>query len=152
MEDLTRLLVAHPFFDGLRVEELRVLVGCTRNVRFHAGEYLTHEGDEARTFYLIRRGQVSLDAHMPGRAALRAETVGPGDVVGVSWMFPPTRVHLDARAVDAVVALALDGGCILGKMEADPVLGYAIAKRMLALTLRRLERVRLQRLDVYRAT
>ncbi|MFO0760517.1 MAG: cyclic nucleotide-binding domain-containing protein [Byssovorax sp.] len=152
MEDLTRLLKAHPFLEGLDADQVKVLVGCAKNLRFDAGQYLFHEGDEARTFYLIREGRVSLDVHIPGKGALRVETVEPGDVLGLSWMFPPSRIHLDARAVDAVVALMLDGTCLRGKMEADPVLGFALTKRLLDLTHQRLERVRLQRLDVYKAS
>ena len=150
MEDLSRLLRAHPFLDGLGDAEVSLLAGCAKNARFHAGDYLLREGDEARTFYLVREGSVSFDIHVPGKPALRVESAMAGDVVGLSWMFPPARVHLDARALDTVIALALDGACLRGKMEADPALGYKITKRLLALTVTRLERVRLQRLDVYK--
>jgi CRP-like cAMP-binding protein len=150
MEDLTRSLRAHPFLEGLEEAQVKVLVGCASNARFPAGEYLFHEGEPARTFYLVREGRVSLEVDVPGKSPVRVETVVPGDVVGLSWMFPPARVELDARALDPVLAFALDGGCLRGKMEADPVLGYALAKRLLALTITRLERVRLQRLDVYK--
>lgn len=152
MDDLTRLLEAHPFLEGLAASQVAALVGCAKNLRFEAGAYLLREGDEARTVYLLREGRVSLDVHLPGKSPLRVETVGAGDVLGLSWMSPPARVHLDARALDTVIALELDGACLRAKMEADPVLGYAIAKRLLALTHQRLERVRLQRLDVYRAS
>jgi CRP/FNR family cyclic AMP-dependent transcriptional regulator len=152
MEDLTRLLKTHPFLEGLEAPQVAVLVGCTKNLRFQAGDYLFREGDEAKTFYLIREGRVSLDVHIPGKGPLRVEMVGPGDVLGLSWMFPPSRIQLDARAVETVIALELDGACLRGKMEADPTLGYPIAKRLLDLTHQRLERVRLQRLDVYKAS
>jgi CRP-like cAMP-binding protein len=151
MEDLTRILRAQPFFRDLDDAKVAVLVGCARNVRFHPGDFLLREGDVADTFYLVREGRVSLDIHVPGQPPSRVETVAAGDVVGLSWMSPPARVHLDARAIDAVVALSFDGACLRGKMEADPALGYALMKRLLALTVQRLERVRLQRLDVYRA-
>ncbi len=152
MEDLTRLLEAHPFLEGLSAPQVAVLVGCAKNLRFQAGEHLFREGDEAKTFYLVREGRVSLDVHLPGKGPLRVETLGQGDVLGLSWMFPPARVHLDARALDTVIVLEFDGACLRGKMEADHALGYAISKRLLALTYQRLERVRLQRLDVYKAS
>jgi CRP-like cAMP-binding protein len=155
MEDLTRVLRAQPFFDDLDDAKVAVLVGCARNARFAPGELLLREGDPATVFYLVREGRVSLDEDIPGhegaRGKLRVETVTRGDIIGVSWMFPPDHVHLDARAVENVLALAFDATCLRGKMEADPALGFAIARRLLALTMKRLERVRLQRLDVYRA-
>ncbi len=151
MEDLTRALRAQPFFDGLDDAKVATLVGCAKNARFRPGELLLREGDPAGVFYLVRDGRVSLDVHVPGSPPQRAETALAGDIVGLSWMFPPARVHLDARALDDVVALAFDGACLRGKMDDDPALGYAITRRVLAATLQRLERVRMQRLDLYRA-
>jgi CRP-like cAMP-binding protein len=151
MEDLTRALRAQPFFHGLDDNDVAVLAGCAKNVRFAPGDLLLREGEAASPFYLVREGRVSLEIHVPGRPAQRVESVAPGDVVGLSWMFPPAHVQLDARALDTVLALAFDGACLRGKMEADPVLGYAILKRLLALTVKRLDRARLQRIDVYGA-
>ena len=87
---------------------------------------------------------------MPGRGSVQLESLGSDDMLGLSWLFPPERVQLDARAVEPVVALAFDGACLRGKMDADPTLAYALTRRMLAETHKRLERVRLQRVDVYR--
>ncbi len=58
-------------------------------------------------------------------------------------------MHYDARAVDDVVALAFDGACLRKKMGEDAALGYALTRRMLVETYKRLEHVRLARLDVY---
>jgi CRP-like cAMP-binding protein len=151
MEDLQRLLKAHPFLAGLDEPHFGVIVGCARNVRVAAGEYLFRDGDESRTFFLVREGRVSLDENIPGKPPLRVETVVPGDIVGMAWLFPPHRALHDARAIDTVIALAFDGACLRGKMEKDPALGYALTTRVLAAALQRLERVRLQRLDVYKA-
>lgn len=151
MEDLTRLLRAHPYLEALDDAQIAVIVGCAKNVRFDAGDHLMREGDVARAFFLLRVGRVSLDVHIPGKEPLRAETVEPGEIVGLSWLFEPYRVNIDARALEPVVALSFDGGCLRGKMDADPALGYAITRRVLASTISRLERVRLQRLDVFRA-
>lgn len=152
MEDLTRPLGGHPFLSGLDEAMIKTVVGCAKNVRFSPGDFLFREGEEATTFYLVRSGRVSLEVHMPGKEPVRVETACEGDLVGLSWMLPPARVHLDARALDAVVAFALDGACLRAKMEADHHLGYAISKRLLELMFRRLERVRLQRLDVYKTS
>jgi CRP/FNR family transcriptional regulator, cyclic AMP receptor protein len=166
MDDLSRPLAGHPFLIGLDEAMVNVLTGCAKNTRFQPNEFLLREGDEASVFYLIRQGRVSLEVHIPGRDDVRVETAGPGDVVGLSWLLPlatgrveaapgaspgSARVHLDARALEPVVAFALDGACLRGKMEADHDLGYALAKRLLAQVYQRLERVRLQRLDVYKA-
>ena len=150
MEDLERPLREHDFLKGLSEEQARFLVSCVKNVRFRSDEFLMREGDPANVFYLLRTGSVALEIHVPGRGSVQLESLGSDDMLGLSWLFPPERVQLDARAVEPVVALAFDGACLRGKMAADPTLAYALTRRMLAETHKRLERVRLQRVDVYR--
>jgi CRP/FNR family transcriptional regulator, cyclic AMP receptor protein len=149
MENLERLLQQHDFLKGLEEAQTAKLVSCVKNVRFAPGAFLMREGDEACTFYLLRVGRVALEVDVPGSGPVVMESVEPGDIVGFSWLFPPHRVHLDARAVEHVVALSFDGACLRGKMEADHDLGFALTRRLLAETYKRLQRVRLQRLDVY---
>ena len=57
------------------------------------------------------------------------QTLGEDDVIGYSWLFPPYRWRFDARAVEPLRALALDGQCLRGKCDDDPVLGYELMKR-----------------------
>jgi len=149
MEDLHRLLEDHDFLKGLSAEQTRVLVACVENRRYRRGEFLLREGQAADVFYLLRVGRVALEIDVPGRGPVQMESLGPNDAVGISSLVPPHREHLDARVVEPVVALAFDGACLRGKMQADPALGYALTARMLAEAYKRLERVRLQRLDVY---
>ena len=150
MENLERLLREHHFLEGLRPEQVQFLVSCVKNQRFHAGDYLFREGDEADEFCLLRQGAVCLEVHVPGKGPVVMETLGAGDIVGLSWLRDPGVSHLDARAREEVVALVFDGACLRNKMDSDHDLGYALARRLLEQTYRRLERVRLQRLDVYR--
>jgi CRP-like cAMP-binding protein len=149
MENLERLLREHDFLKGLSEEHTRLMVSCAKNLRFPAGDFLMREGGAANTFFLLRSGRVALEVHTPTKGALQMESVGPGDVLGLSWLVPPYRVHLDARAVEPVVALAFDGACLRGKIEADHDLGFELVRRLYEKTYQRLEHVRLQRLDVY---
>jgi CRP/FNR family cyclic AMP-dependent transcriptional regulator len=150
MEDLHRLLEQHEFLKGLSTEQAHVLVSCVKNVRFREGEFLLREGQAADVFYLLRVGRVALEVNVPGRGPLQMENLGPNDMLGLSWLVPPGREQVDARALEPVVALAFDGACLRGKMDGDPALGYALARRILAETYKRLERVRLARVDVYK--
>jgi CRP-like cAMP-binding protein len=151
MEDLERLLREHDFLKGLSDAHTRLLVSCAKNVRFVPGDFLFHEGGDAATFYLLRAGHVALEVDVPGKGIVQMESVGPGDVLGLSWLIPPYHLNLDARAVEPVVALAFDGACLRGKMDADHDLGFALTKRLFEKAYRRLARVRLQRLDLYKA-
>lgn len=149
MDDLEPLLRAHPFLHDLPTAQLRQLVDCTRNLRFRTGEYLLREGDHEDTLYLIRQGTVAIEMPRPGGEAICIETLGPGDVLGVS-LLTPSAAHLDCRARDTVVALGLDNRCLHRKMDDDPRLGYALSMRLLERTYQRLARARLQNLDVYK--
>ncbi len=150
MEDLARVLSEHPFVAGLPEPQLRVIIGCTKNVRYAPGEYLSREDDEhEHALYLLRHGTIGVESASPGREPTVVETLVPGDVCGVSWMTPGVRTHLDCRARDNVLVFHIDGECLKRKMDADPTLGYAIASRLLASTYERLARARLQKLDLY---
>lgn len=149
MDDLERVLASHPFFADVDRAHVRFLVGCARNVRFRAGDYLLREGDREDTLYLVRQGTVTIEMPRPGGEAVCLETIGAGDVLGVS-LLTPTAAHLDCRARETVVAIAIDHVCLHRKMDEDPRLGYALSMRLLERTYERLSRARLQHLDVYR--
>jgi CRP-like cAMP-binding protein len=149
MDDLERSLSTHPFLQGLDPEHIRFLVGCTRNVRYKPGEYLKHEGEHEDTLHLIRQGTVSIEAPSARGEPVVLETVGPGDVLGVSCL-TPSAAHLDTRAREAVLAFAIDNRCLLRKMQEDARFGFAVSMKLLERTYRRLDRARLQSLDVYR--
>jgi CRP-like cAMP-binding protein len=131
--------------------DLQFLAGCTKNQRFAPGEYLFREDATAGTLLLLREGRVALESHTPARGAVKVETLGAGDVLGWSAIFEPYRWHVDGRALEAVLAFAIDGRCLRDKMEREPVFGYALTRRLLYQVHRRLERARLQQLDVYKA-
>ena len=149
MQELDALLAGHAFFRGLAPDDLRFVAGCGSNVRFEAGTYLFHEGDASDRFYLIRHGRVAVEIASPGRGRLTIATVGPGEVLGWSWLVPPHQKQSDARALELVRATAFDGACIRAKCEADPRLGYELLKRFAQIIGQRLQATRLQLLDVY---
>lgn len=149
MQTLEPILAAHPFFQNLDPRHLRLIVSCASNVRFEAGQFIFREGEAANHFYLLRHGTVQLEIFVPERGPLVIQTLGEGEVLGWSWLFPPYRWHFDARAVTLVRAIALDGQCLRTKCEEDHDLGYELVKRFAHVIMQRLQATRLQLLDVY---
>ena len=149
MEPFERLLSEHPFLQGMRPETIQVLVGCATNVRFETGDYVVREGAEAKQWFLVRSGQVMLETRLQGRGCVQVGTLGENDVIGWSWLVPPYVHQFDARAIEAVRAVALDGVCLRHKCEADHDLGFEIMKRFLYVVQRRLVWARLQLVDMY---
>lgn len=149
MEGLERIIKEHPFFANLDEEFCALVVGCARNVRFEAGDYLFREGEAADQLYLIRHGRVALEMAAPGHGAVTFQTLNAGEMMGVSWLIPPYRWTYDARAMELVRAIAMDATCLRRKCEEDHDLGYDVMKRIAAILIGRLHGARMQMLDVY---
>jgi CRP/FNR family transcriptional regulator, cyclic AMP receptor protein len=149
METLERILAGHPFFADLDPAYLQLIVGCASNVRFEAGRFLFHAGEQANAFYLIRAGRIALEIAPPGRPPIALETLGPGEILGWSWLIPPYTWVFDARSVEPSRAIALDGKCLRDKCEADHDLGYELLKRFAHIVEGRLQAARMQIMDVY---
>jgi CRP-like cAMP-binding protein len=148
-KDLGELLGQHPFFADMVPELKEILVGCARNERFAAGEYLYREGQQADRFFLLRHGRVALELQIPGKPPIVLETVDAGEVTGWSWLVPPFQWAMDARAATLVRAISLDATCLRGKCESDHSVGYELYKRFIPIMGRRLHAARRQLLDVY---
>ena len=149
METLEPLLAEHPFFSGLTQAQLDLLTGCASNTRFEAGQFIFREGEQATKFFVIRHGKVSLEIYAPNRGAIIIATLGEGDILGWSWLFPPFQWKFDARALELTRALAMDGECLRRKAEEDHHLGYELLKRFAAIMEERLQATRLQLLNLY---
>jgi CRP-like cAMP-binding protein len=142
-------LSTHPFFVDLPAHHLEILAGCASNVRFEAGNFIFHEGEEADRFYLIREGKVALQICSDRRGPLNVLTLGEGDILGWSWLFPPYRWKFSAKTIDPTCAFAIDGQSLRVEAEQDPVLGYELLKRFAHVAETRIETMRLQLLNVY---
>ena len=149
MQRIDELIATAPVFEGLPAEQLALIAGCGHNEHAPTGAMLLRSGEAADRFFLIRRGSVAIEVHAPGRGTLVIETLHAGDPVGLSWLFPPYRWQLDARAVEACDLVVFDGACLRGKSEEDHELGYQLMRRFVANLTSRLQATRLQLLDVY---
>ncbi len=149
MKTLDAILAEQAFFKGLDPQYLELIAGCGSNVHFAAGQTIFRESEEADRFYAIRHGKVAVEIHVPQRGSVVIYTVGEGDLLGWSWLFPPYHWQFDARAVQEVRATAFDGTCLRTKCDANPAMGYELMKRLAHLVSERLQATRLQLLDVY---
>ncbi|HTT21845.1 MAG TPA: cyclic nucleotide-binding domain-containing protein [Candidatus Sulfotelmatobacter sp.] len=149
METLERVIAEHPFLADLDSSFTRLMVGCAKNVRFNRNDYIFREGDPANEFYLIREGKVAVEVLPAQGKPIIVATLGEGEILGWSWLLPPYEWKLNARALDNVRAISLDGKCLRTKCEDNHDLGYEVLKRFARIIEQRLEATRLQLLDVY---
>ncbi len=149
VEGLDRIIREQPFFADLEEGFCNLVCGCAKNVRFESGQYIFREGESADQFYLLRQGRVALQLSSPGRGAVTFQTLGEGEIVGVSWLIPPYRWTYDAKTLEPTRAIAMDAACLRQKCEADHDLGYELMKRFMPVLIQRLQATRMQILDVY---
>ena len=139
----------HPFLYGLGPGLIAAVEAASAERSYEAGELLLHEGHAADRFYLIFQGKVALEIETPERPRLTLQTVGPGEVLGWSWLLPPHHWQLDARAVKPTRALVVDASALRREFEARPEDGYHFLLRLLPVIAERLENTRVQLLDIH---
>jgi CRP-like cAMP-binding protein len=149
MTPLSELVSTHPFLAGLEPHALSQLSTWARRVAFRAGTTIFAEGGKATSFWLIVDGHVRLDTYVPGRGGVAVESLGPGAVLGWSWMFPPHRWHFGATAVESTTAVEFDGAGIRQLCDLDPVLGHELTRRFMGVVVDRLQATRVRLLDLY---
>ena len=149
VEGLEALLARHRFFAGMDTNMRELIAGCAANERFAAGDYIFREGDAADKFYLLRHGCVVLEIPVPARPAIQVETLDEGDIFGWSWLMPPYRTFLSARAQQLTRVISLDARCLRGKMEEDHEVGYELYRRFLPVVAERMQAARMQMIDLY---
>jgi CRP-like cAMP-binding protein len=149
-QGLLGTFASHTFLGGLSERQRMLLASGARPIAAAPGELLAREGETATAFYLIQAGHVALDLHTPGRGVASILTVGPGEVVGWSWLVPPHRWQFDCRAVDPVQGLSFDAEWLREKCEQDHELGYHLLKQLVTVIANRLAATRLQLLDIYK--
>jgi CRP/FNR family cyclic AMP-dependent transcriptional regulator len=150
-ESMATRVALHPFLVGMNRTQLALLTDCAMATHFKPGQIIFHEGEPANRFYLLETGKVMLESGEGFGKPVVVETIGAGDLLGWSWMFPPYVWHFTARAVEPTEAIFFYG-TILREWERDPSLGYQLYKRMAPVMLRRLQAARKKMLALHHRT
>ena len=137
-------LATHPFLHGMSHDQLGVLAETACDVRFPARHRLFEDGGNATRFWLIRSGRVALDLHVPGEGPMVIETIGMGELLGWSWLFPPYKWAFGAVAVTAVEAFEFDAAAVRAACAADCALGYEFTGRLTRVLASRLQATRIR--------
>jgi CRP-like cAMP-binding protein len=142
MVTMRDLLSSHPFLAGLPERWLeRLSYQASRSIH-HAGSRFFHEGLRAEHFWLIREGRVAVEYEVPGRGTVVIDRLGPGAVLGWSWMFPPVGWHFGAVAEEQTLSIVFDGRGVRRLCDEDPALGYELTRRFAAVLVDRLRATR----------
>ena len=122
-------LAAHRFLRGMPHEHLVSLAGCASDVRLPVRHRIFEDGGYASRFWLIQSGHVALDIQMPREGLLIVETIGMGELLGCSWLFPPYRWGFGAVTISPFEAFEFDAAAVRACCGQTPVPSAAVGPR-----------------------
>jgi CRP-like cAMP-binding protein len=125
-------------------DHLAVLADAASDVTFPARRRLFEDGGSATRFWLVQSGYVALDLHVPGEGQVRIDTIGMGELLGWSWLFPPYRWAFGAVAASQVEAFEFDARAVRVRCAADPAFGYEVTRRLAEVVTQRLRSTRVR--------
>ena len=141
-------LAVHPFLRGMSGDQLAVLAQAACGVTFPDRHRLFEDGGNASRFWLIQSGCVALDVNVPGQGRARIGTIGIGELLGWSWLFPPFTRAFGAVTIGPVEAFEFDGRAVRAYCAADPALGHEVTRRLVRVIVDRLQATRIRLISV----
>jgi CRP-like cAMP-binding protein len=137
-----RVIAGHPFLRRLSEPHLQMLAECASRAEFDAGALIFRRGEPANRFYLIESGEVSVELPADGQGTIYIQTVGAGEELGWSWLFPPHAWRFDARVVRPTRVIFFYGQWLRELCDQDAEFGYALMSRTAQIVTARLQATR----------
>ncbi|WP_329581117.1 cyclic nucleotide-binding domain-containing protein [Streptomyces sp. NBC_01361] len=143
MTNATRLLTALPH------EHRERLMTLAKEVSFEEDERIFEEGHIADRFWVVRSGAVSLDQQVTEHRKVTVASLGSGDLLGWSWLFPPHKWDFGAEAFSPVRAYEFDAQAVRDLCETDPALGMTLIRTVAEILAYRLGATRAKLMEQY---
>jgi CRP/FNR family cyclic AMP-dependent transcriptional regulator len=149
IEPMATRVTLHPFLVGMNRRQLALLTDFAMAVQFKKGQVIFREGELANRFYLIETGKVILESSGGLGDPVVIDTIGAGDLLGWSWLFPRHTWHFTARAIEATTAIFFYGTILREYCEEDHSLGFELLKRVSLVMNRRMQAARNKMLTIH---
>jgi CRP/FNR family cyclic AMP-dependent transcriptional regulator len=122
------LVSRYQFFSDLALDDIKTLAEAAEGTKIESGEFVFHEGDELRYFYIV------------------VSAVGPGHVFAWSALVPPNRATASAKAFTPCWLISFDCNKLLSSFEKDCEFGYRMMKKIVQISRDRLLDARIESL------
>lgn len=134
-------------FKGIEESYLKKLVEMSQEEVHHKGHVIFREGDEAKSLYILREGQVALDMKIEtgvGQGVHQAtvDLAKKGAAFGWSALVEPYIYTLSATCMEPVSVVLFDAKQLRKLLDSDAGLGYQVMKKMVGLVSSRLAHTR----------
>ncbi len=130
-------------FAGLGEDALVPLAALAEEITCREGEVLFKEGGPATRLFVLLEGKVAIQVMLTSRpeSLTVAALSQPGQLVGWSGSMPPNTYTASAVCQADSRLLAFDGSAFMHALEADPVTGFTIMRRIAAVISGRLRNI-----------
>jgi CRP/FNR family transcriptional regulator len=127
---ITSTLRSCQLFTGLPQPDLEKIAAVTVVKSLEKGEYLFHEGDPARGFYIIQRGAVNVHRVTAAGKEQVIHVFRTGDSFAEVALAAPTGYPADARALENTQVLLVQKDGILALVRRQPELALRMLGSM----------------------
>ena len=147
-KDYETLLASHRFFKAFDRSLRRVLCKYASERQFDRGDVIFTQDEVAVSFFLILEGEIEVQIPSIYGPPIVVQTLGPNEVLGWSWLFPPYKWNFEARAAEDSTVLEFSGDALRTQCEEDPKMGYEFMKQFASLMAERLQAARMRVMEV----
>lgn len=132
------LLQRYSFFASLTDEQLKAIAQIGEEKSFPKDSILIEENSAADNLMLLLEGAVDLFYSGERGKSVKACSIAPGVVFGVSALIAPYKSTASARAIMPTKVVDIDGVALRKLIENDQTLGSDMIRNVAAAVLARL--------------
>lgn len=130
-------LKGHELFGLLSPKEIAGLSAVSGVIRLSEGDRVYTEGMPASHLFLLLRGRVELRRPQKSGPGILVDDLTQGSLFGVSSLTGIERYLLNAECVEDSEVLKIETRVLLRILDQNPVVGYAIQRRVSEIFFRR---------------
>jgi CRP/FNR family cyclic AMP-dependent transcriptional regulator len=123
-----------PLFAGQNAYMLDEIAMISDEISVSAGDWLFHENEDAKKFYLILEGEIALTLYIYYKGSAKhlktTSALTKGQFFGWSALVPPHHYKLGALAETNSKLLVIDGKALRQLFDDNPEFGYPFMKNI----------------------
>ena len=123
-------LERNELFEMLSPKQMEQLSYASSVMKLKKGDRVCSEGTPASHLFVLVSGSVELKRPTKGGLSLFVDAIHGGSIFGVSSLTGTERYMLNADCAEDSEVLKVEGAVLRRILDEDPVVGYAIQRRI----------------------
>ncbi len=146
--ELPEHIEAVAIFRGLSEEQISKVMALSEKETLPSGTTVFHQGDEARTLYIVDSGRVAINTSIQDGKWAPVCIVSSGGVFGWSCLVPPYQLTASATTFAETAVTRFDASALKELFSREPAIGYVMIQNVGELISSRLKNARLELIGV----